>query len=102
MLLFVFTAASAPTNVSAIAISTTRIFLTWSQPSLLNGILHDYKIRLKLASDVTYGSSISAGIQLHYTINGLRPFTVYDIQVSLFLFTLFDGTYEPSLTLRFI
>ena len=81
MLPFVFTAGSAPTNVSATALSSTSIRLTWSEPVSLNGILHDYKIRLKLASDVTYGTSFSVGQLMNYTVNSLRPFTDYEVQV---------------------
>ena len=81
MPLFVFTASSAPTNVSATAVSSTSIRLTWNEPASLNGILHDYKIRLKLASDVAYGTSVSVGQQLNYTVNSLRPFTDYELQV---------------------
>ena len=81
MLLFVFTAASSPTNVSATAISSTSIRLIWNEPVSLNGILHDYKIRWKLVSGVTYGTSVSVGQQMNYTVNSLRPFTDYELQV---------------------
>ena len=70
-------------NVSATAISATSIQLTWNQPTSFNGILHDYSIRYKLSSSSTYGTSISAGMQVAYTINGLRPFTLYELQVCL-------------------
>ena len=81
MLLFVFTAASAPTNVLATAISATTIRLTWSEPVSFNGILHDYKIRLKLVSDDTYGTSVSVGQQMNYTVKSLRLFMDYELQV---------------------
>ena len=78
---FLFPAASSPTNVSATAISSTSIRLTWSEPASLNGILHDYKIRLKLSSDVTYGTSVTVGKLMNYTVNSLTPFTDYEVQV---------------------
>ena len=78
---FLFLAASAPMNVLASAISSTSIRLTWSEPVSLNGILNDYKIRLKLASDVGYGTSVSVGQLMTYTVNSLRPFTDYELQV---------------------
>ena len=81
MLPFVFTAASAPTNVSATALSSTSIRLSWSEPASLNGILHDYKIRLKLSSDVTYSKSVSIGQQLKYTVYSLKSFTQYEFEV---------------------
>ena len=48
---------------------------------LLNGALHDYKIRYKLLSDKNFSSPITAGKQLTYSIVGLTPFTDYDFQV---------------------
>ena len=68
-------------NVSAIAISATSILVIWSQPTRFNGILHDYKIRYNLSSDVAYGNFITAGNHLHYTVNDLNPFTDYELQV---------------------
>ena len=79
--LFCVSASTAPLNVSAIAISATSIQLTWNEPTSFNGILHDYSIRYKLSSNLTYGTSISAGMQVSYTVTGLRPFTTYELQV---------------------
>ena len=79
-------ASSAPINASASAISATSILLTWSLPTSFNGILHDYKIRYKLASDSRYGSSFTAGDRPFYIIKKLRPFTDYDFQVSSYSF----------------
>ena len=84
-----FSVSTAPLNVSATAISATSIRLTWNQPISRNGILHDYSIRYKLSHHLTYGTSTSAGMQVAYTVNGLRPFTLYDFQVcSSFLYIL--------------
>jgi len=74
-------ASTAPLNVSATAISATSIRLTWNQPTSFNGILHEYSIRYKPSSHSTYGTSISAGMQVDYTVNGLKPFTSYQLQV---------------------
>ena len=76
--------STPPTSISATAISATSIVLTWSQPASYNGILHDYKVRYKRTVDSAYGTSFSAGLKLNYTINGLIPFTVYEVQVSSF------------------
>ena len=76
-----FLASTAPLNVSATAISATSIRLTWNEPASFNGILHDYSIRYKLSSNSTYGTAISAGLRLVYTVYGLRPFTSYELQV---------------------
>ena len=78
-------ASTAPINASATVISETNILLTWNHPISFNGILHDYKIRYKLASDSIYGSSVSAGSRPFYIIKNLRPFSDYDFQVSPFV-----------------
>ena len=83
-------AASAPINVSATGISSTRITVSWSEPISLNGILHDYNIRYKLSSDVIYNNSVSAGTQLNHTIGNLRPYSAYDFEVSPFSLTLYN------------
>ena len=77
-------ASTAPINVSATVISATSILLTWNLPMSFNGILHDYQIRYKLASDSRYGSSVSAGDRPFHIINNLRPFADYDFQVRFF------------------
>ena len=72
---------TAPMGFSASPSSATSIQLAWNQPELLNGILHDYRIRYKLSSDSNFGTSISAHKQLTYNVVGLTPFTEYEIQV---------------------
>ena len=78
-------ASTAPINTSATVISATSILLTWNHPISFNGILHDYKIRYKLASDSRYDISFSAGGRPFYVVSSLSPFTAYDFQVSSFL-----------------
>ena len=34
-----------------------------------------------MSSSSTYGRSVSAGMQVDYTINGLKPFNLYEMQV---------------------
>ena len=79
--LFRLLVSTAPLNVSATTTSATSIRLTWNQPTLVNGILHDYTIRYKLSSSLAYGRSLSVGMQVDYTINGLKPYTSYELQV---------------------
>ena len=81
--LYLISVATAPQNVSATAISATSILLKWKQPALFNGILHDYKIRYKLALDSNYSSSIGVGRELNYTIVGLKPYSDYEFKVRL-------------------
>ena len=72
---------TAPLSLSATAVSAISIQLTWNQPSSLNGVLHDYRIRYKLSSDSSFGTPISADTQLTYNAVGLEPFTDYELQV---------------------
>ena len=81
---------TAPLNLSANSTSATGIRLAWNQPTLLNGALHDYKIRYKLLSDSHFSTPISAGMQLTYDVAGLTPFTDYEFQVRQFSFTSYD------------
>ena len=81
MLLFI-SVASAPTNVSATALSATSILLTWNLPTLVDGRLHDYKVRYKLSSNSTYGGTVTAGNQFHFIVNDLDPFAEYELQVN--------------------
>jgi len=75
-------ASTTPNNVSAVALSLTRIILTWTEPLSFNGVLHEYYIRYKLASDVIYGHNISAGRNLFIIISSLRPYATYDFVVA--------------------
>ena len=72
---------TAPLRLSAIPSSPTSIHLAWIQPTLLNGILNDYRIRYKPSSDSNFSTSISARKQLTYNVVGLIPFTEYEFQV---------------------
>ena len=73
---------TAPLNLSANATSATSLKLAWNQPRLLNGALHDYKIRYKLPSDKIFSTPTSVGTQLTYNVAGLTPYTDYELQVS--------------------
>ena len=77
---------TAPLNLTANATSASSIQLAWNQPVLLNGALHDYKIRYKLPSDSVFSAPISVGMQLTYDVVGLSPFTDYELQVRQFSF----------------
>ena len=77
---------TVPLNLLANATSATTIQLAWDQPTLLNGALHDYKIRYKLLSDSNFDAPISAATQLSYSIAALTPFTDYELQVRQFSF----------------
>ena len=72
---------TAPLNLTANATSSSSIQLAWNQPVLLNGDLHDYKIRYNLPSDSVFSAPISVGMQLTYDVSGLTPYTDYELQV---------------------
>ena len=74
-------APTVPLSLSATAVSSTSIQFIWNQPSTLNGIIHDYKVKYKVSSDSNFGSPISVGKQLTYNAIGLKPFTDYELQV---------------------
>ena len=89
--------ATAPTNLAASAISATSIRLTWNQPTSLNGILHDYKVRYKMASEANYGASISVDKQLTFTATILKPYTDFEFQVDTHNF-IFAATFVYFIT----
>ena len=102
MCLLIISVGSAPQNVSAIAISAMSILLKWTEPASLNGILHDYRIRYKLAMQTTYNSPISVGRQLNYTIVGLRPYSDYELQVMPSLELFLDHLLRLAFTKCFL
>ena len=77
---------TVPLSLSATAVSSTSIQFRWNQPYTLNGVLHGYKVRYKLSSDSNFGTPISVGTQLTYSVTGLKPFTDYELQVHQFSF----------------
>ena len=72
---------TAPLSLSASGSSASSIQLSWNQPTALNGILHDYRVRFRLSSDLSFSTPISAGTQLTYNVPSLKPFTDYELQV---------------------
>ncbi|XP_065069850.1 receptor-type tyrosine-protein phosphatase S-like isoform X1 [Rhopilema esculentum] len=73
--------SSSPSAVSSAALSSTSIQVSWSQPSSLNGVLHDYKVRYKMTSAADFTTPVSAGSNLTKTISSLKPFKDYQAQV---------------------
>ncbi|XP_065069554.1 uncharacterized protein LOC135694661 isoform X2 [Rhopilema esculentum] len=72
----------APWNVSAVALSSTTVQVSWSQPVSLRGILYEYKVRYKIVSASSYLSTISAGTKTKLTISSMQPSKDYQFQVA--------------------
>ena len=97
-ILFLSIAASAPTNVSAVILSATVVQLTWEPPTSPHGILHDYRIRYKLASNASYGASINIGKKLTVTVGELMGYSDYEFQVRFLMFQrCFLVSFTPNL-----
>ncbi|XP_065061673.1 uncharacterized protein LOC135688684, partial [Rhopilema esculentum] len=71
----------APWNVSAVALSSTTVQVSWFEPVSLRGILYDYKVRYKIVSASSYLSTISAGTKTKLTISSMQPSKDYHFQV---------------------
>eukprot|EP00794_Sanderia_malayensis_P016255 gene16255-17897_t len=74
--------ATTPTNVTAISLSATEIIVTWKKPELMNGILHDYQIRYKKLSDISFSFLANTATNLSKTVNKLESYTYYKFQVA--------------------
>eukprot|EP00794_Sanderia_malayensis_P008095 gene8095-8963_t len=73
---------TAPVNVTALSLSDTVIRITWKEPKLINGLLHDYQIRYKKSLDSSFLPNVNAGRNLSHRIKNLHAFTSYDFQVT--------------------
>ena len=67
-------------NFTAVANSSTTVYLTWMPPleSLQNGVITEYRIKCLGKSDS--GSELRAN-QTYYLLTGLQKFTRYNISV---------------------
>ncbi|XP_065069562.1 receptor-type tyrosine-protein phosphatase S-like [Rhopilema esculentum] len=72
----------APSNVSAVALSSTTVQVSWFEPVSLRGILYGYKVKYKMVSASSYFSTISTGTNTTLTISFLQPSKDYQFQVA--------------------
>ena len=70
---------SAPTNLTAPAVTANNITLSWSRPDMPNGIISSYSIQiytsLSIISTVTFLSNEAV---VSYSIENLLPYTSYN------------------------
>lgn len=75
ILSFVFTAPSAPTDVTALEISSTYAIISWAAPEFPNGIIRKYTVLLR-GSDGDLISNTST-TEMTSNITDLSPFVQY-------------------------
>ena len=89
------TAFSPPTNVSAVAVSSNSISITFSYPATPRGVIEGYIIRYDLTSDMLGAGAMELNLTLSprddqspqmEMIGGLMPFTQYSITIRAYSF----------------
>ena len=75
-------ASSAPPRPVAVCKELNRVKVTWEKPSLVNGILHDYRIRYKREMDNDFQAIVIVDKAItEKLIEGLHFNTSYEFQV---------------------
>ncbi|XP_044179418.1 receptor-type tyrosine-protein phosphatase S-like isoform X11 [Acropora millepora] len=72
---------SAPQDLRAWNLSESSVFVTWREPSHVNGNLKGYKVYYKPASDSKFMSREVGGKTTQVTLHFLTPFTLYNVKV---------------------
>ena len=74
---------SAPTNLTAPAVTANSITLSWSRPDMPNGIVSVYSIQIyTLPSNITTFTLSPNAAVMFFTIGDLFPYTSYSVLVS--------------------
>ena len=106
------TTSSPPTNVSAEAVSSDSISVTWSYPDTPRGDIEGYIIRYDLSSGMLGAGAMELNLTLSSrddqspqmeTIGGLMPFTQYSITVRAYSFgegVVHNGDESAVVTVR--
>ena len=83
-----------PMNATAFATGSYTIYVTWSPISVVDArSLHGYRVLYFPVSNPHHQMDITAGRnEVEATINGLRPFTLYGVQIAAF--STEDGNYS--------
>ena len=81
--------SSPPTAFSFTSVSSTSISLTWGYPATPQGLIEGYLIMynatgMEIVKNITI-STTDTGMQ-NYTIDGLTPYTEYNISVRAYSF----------------
>ena len=79
--LYHIVAPSVPRYVEARAVSSTSINVTWSEPSMLNGIVHHYNVRYYRTDIGRSDLSVISISGLYAALQNLSIYTRYTIVV---------------------
>lgn len=95
-------APSAPLNVLLSTLSPEAVSVSWSPPSMSNGVVTSYRVTYFPTVDGGRGSAAtvntSTGLQLSLNVTGLEPFTNYTVVVAAM--TEFLGSESDPVTVR--
>ena len=67
-----------PQDVTAVALSSSKIEVMWLDPEYPNGVIIQYNVTL---TDEDDGSMTYSTTDLFVVIEGLTPFTMYSVEV---------------------
>ena len=87
---FYYIAPNPPQNISAKAVNSTTVEVTWDPPSITNGILHYYTIMYGSSDDMEMMEVNSSGVTM--LVSRLDPFTNY----TFFVLAVTIAPSEPS------
>ena len=90
-LCFNFPAPTQPLNVTAEAINSTAVRARWQEPTFPNGIIRWYIVNISNGGIIEASSTVAGDI-FFVDLSGLRPYTLYSVDV----YAVTVETGEPS------
>lgn len=87
---------SPPQNVEVLEVTATEISLRWSPPEKPNGIITHYEVMYHNASTLILKNTTETNLLL----NGLKPYTLYNISVRAFTRLGHGNQSSPLLAVR--
>ena len=88
---FPLSAPSAPQNVTATSVSSRSISLSWSPPSVSNGVIREYRVNVTEVETGIVFTQILMHTTTSITLQLLHPFYNYRCHISAY--TVDEGTY---------
>jgi len=79
---FATTLDGIPDNIQAPVITftnSTAFTGTWNEPQITNGVITSYTLQVYFPNDTRFTSIEVAGNRFVATVNGLKPFTMYNV-----------------------
>ena len=76
-----FSAPSAPLNVTAYNVSSTSIMVTWMPPMTPNGIIRSYRVQYNEIGTLDDNFDTTNNMTTSLIIRMLEKFTTYEVQV---------------------